>query len=115
VLSQAIIFMPMPIKNQRSRLIGWAILPLLMLGCAGNGRGAFPPAAVPAPSANTASNPVKNRPAQIPRAPAEPLLRDSTGLATFPEIDKSENVEGAPEIPGIADTNLIDDPSKEWK
>jgi hypothetical protein len=115
VRQQAIIFVPMRAKFQRSRRIGWAILLLFILGCAGNGRGLPPPAAAQTVPADTGSHPVKNTPGQVLPAKSGPVMRDSTGMATFPEIDKGDNAEISPEIPGIADTNLIDDPSKEWK
>jgi hypothetical protein len=102
----------MHLKKHYWALLGCAILLALMPGCA---RICHRAEASPARPLEIAPTPAQSTPAQALPLKSEPVLRDSTGQATFPEIDKSEEAPPPANIPGIADTNLIDDPSKEWK
>jgi hypothetical protein len=72
----------------------------------------------PAASALTVDSvKVANKPLSEPAAPAGvvPILRDSTGESIYPESDKSDFLDSVSFKQDPVDSNLIDDPSKEWK
>jgi hypothetical protein len=99
-------------QNKTAAYLCLSLLFLIIFGCAAAHQRASskPAASTFAVDSNRIASPVPAAAAKLP-----PILRDSTGESIYPESGKNDAADSMAIKPDPADSNLIDDPSKEWK